>query len=177
MCCLLTYRTQKMKFSIQDFFSNCDQIRSKLRIWSHLLTKSLVLSKSLVHCKMVQKSGFCYDRRNKKMQVCQQFLVDLVPAVCNFVINETLTYVFYWEFCQLFSVCNFIKNKTPARVFLRVSRNFSDCKLKTLKTRPRHILKILKNFSEQLFGEHLRRVASTDVIIARFSCKIYCSLK
>ena len=90
---MLTYRTQKMKFSIQDFFSNCDQIRSKLRIWSHLLKKSLVLSKSIVHCKMVQKSGFCYDRRNEKMQVYQQFLVDLVPAVCNFVINETLTCV------------------------------------------------------------------------------------
>ena len=53
----------------------------------------LVLSKSLVHCKMVQKSGFCYNRRNKKMQVYQQFLVDLAPAVCNFVINETLTCV------------------------------------------------------------------------------------
>ena len=42
---------------------------------------------------MVQKSGFCYDRRNEKMQVYQQFLVDLVPAVRNFVINETLTCV------------------------------------------------------------------------------------
>ena len=28
---------QKMKFSIKDFFSKCDQIRRKLRIWSHLL--------------------------------------------------------------------------------------------------------------------------------------------
>ena len=28
---------QKMKFSIKDFFSKCDQIRSFLRIWSHLL--------------------------------------------------------------------------------------------------------------------------------------------
>ena len=25
---------QKMKFSIKDFFSKCDQIRRKLRIWS-----------------------------------------------------------------------------------------------------------------------------------------------
>ena len=32
--------TQKMKFSIKDFFSKCDQIRRKLRIWSHLLKKS-----------------------------------------------------------------------------------------------------------------------------------------
>ena len=31
-----------MKFSIKDFFSKWDQIRSKLRIWSHLLQKSLM---------------------------------------------------------------------------------------------------------------------------------------
>ena len=29
-------------FSINDFFSKCDQIRSFLRIWSHLLRKSLM---------------------------------------------------------------------------------------------------------------------------------------
>ena len=33
---------QKMKFSIKDFFTKCDQIHSFLRIWSHLLKKSLV---------------------------------------------------------------------------------------------------------------------------------------
>ena len=33
---------QKMKFSIKNFFSKCDQIRGKLRIWSHLLRKSLM---------------------------------------------------------------------------------------------------------------------------------------
>ena len=33
---------QKMKFPIEDFFSKCDQIRSFLRIWSHLLKKSLM---------------------------------------------------------------------------------------------------------------------------------------
>ena len=33
---------QKKKFSIKDFFSKCDQIRRKLRIWSHLLWKSLM---------------------------------------------------------------------------------------------------------------------------------------
>ena len=31
----------KMNFSIKDFFSKCDQISSFLRIWSHLLKKSL----------------------------------------------------------------------------------------------------------------------------------------
>ena len=31
-----------MKFSIKDFSSKCDEIRSFLRIWSHLLKKSLM---------------------------------------------------------------------------------------------------------------------------------------
>ena len=31
-----------MKFSIKDFFSKCDQIRSFLRVWSHLLKESLL---------------------------------------------------------------------------------------------------------------------------------------
>ena len=39
---------QKMKLSITDFFSKCDQIRSFLRIWSHLLKKSLM--KNFIFC-------------------------------------------------------------------------------------------------------------------------------
>ena len=35
---------QKNKFSIKDFFSNCDQTRSSLRIWLHLLKKSTMES-------------------------------------------------------------------------------------------------------------------------------------
>ena len=37
-----THTAQKRKFPIKDFFSKCDQIRRKLRIWSHLLKKSLM---------------------------------------------------------------------------------------------------------------------------------------
>ena len=37
-----TFTAQKMKFSIKDFFSKCDLIRSYLRIWSHLLNKFLM---------------------------------------------------------------------------------------------------------------------------------------
>ena len=33
---------QKIKFSIKDFFSKCDQIRKKLQFWLHLLNRSLV---------------------------------------------------------------------------------------------------------------------------------------
>ena len=34
--------TKIMKFSMKDFFGKCDQIRSFLRIWSHLPKKSLM---------------------------------------------------------------------------------------------------------------------------------------
>ena len=33
---------KKLKFSIKDFFSKCDLIHRKLRIWSHLRKKSLM---------------------------------------------------------------------------------------------------------------------------------------
>ena len=33
---------RKMRFTIKDFFSKCGEIRSFLRIWSHLLKTSLV---------------------------------------------------------------------------------------------------------------------------------------
>ena len=36
------YAAQKMKFSIKDFFSKCDQIPRKLGIWSHLPKKPLM---------------------------------------------------------------------------------------------------------------------------------------
>ena len=38
----LALTAQTMTFSIKDFFSKCDQMRRKLRIWSHLLKKFLM---------------------------------------------------------------------------------------------------------------------------------------
>ena len=42
------HTTQKRTSSIKDFFNKCDQIRRKLRIWSHLLKKSLM--KNFIFC-------------------------------------------------------------------------------------------------------------------------------
>ena len=36
------HTAQKIKYSIKDSYSECDQIRSLLRIWSHLLKKSVM---------------------------------------------------------------------------------------------------------------------------------------
>ena len=54
----VTITAQKIKFFITDFFSKCDQICSFLRMWSHLLKKS-VMEKfifCLVYCDILQKS-------------------------------------------------------------------------------------------------------------------------
>ena len=45
---------QKMKLFITDFFSKCDQIQRKLRIWSHLLKNSAV--KNFIFCAVLAKS-------------------------------------------------------------------------------------------------------------------------
>ena len=48
-----------MKFSIMGFFSKCDQIRSFLRIWSHLLLKSL--TRNFIFCAvMVLNTSLSY---------------------------------------------------------------------------------------------------------------------
>ena len=41
-CNSLLHTAQRMEFSIKDFFSKCDQICRKLRIWLHLLKKPLM---------------------------------------------------------------------------------------------------------------------------------------
>ena len=41
--------TTKKHFAIWDFFSKCDQIRSFMWIWSHLLKKYLM--KNFIFCK------------------------------------------------------------------------------------------------------------------------------
>ena len=47
---MIGHATQKMKFSIKDFFSKCDQILRKLQILSHLLKKSLL--KNFIFCEV-----------------------------------------------------------------------------------------------------------------------------
>ena len=52
--------TQKMKFSIKNFFSKCHQTHRKLRIWSHLLKKSLMENFIFVQCGLIRGLRHCY---------------------------------------------------------------------------------------------------------------------
>ena len=67
------YTTQKMKFSIKDFFSQCGQIHSFLRIRSHLLKKSLM--ENFIFCAVKVKQmikEMIYSPQKYKLQ--QQLL-------------------------------------------------------------------------------------------------------
>ena len=51
----LLFKPHKMKFSTNDFFCKCGQICGFLRIWSHLLKKSLL--ENFIFCAVYCKNG------------------------------------------------------------------------------------------------------------------------
>ena len=77
--CLGVTTEQKMKFSIKDFFSKCDQIHGFVRIWSNLLKKFLMES-------------FIF---------CAVDYTDLIGVLCNLrsFEKETLNYPFWAHTC------------------------------------------------------------------------------
>ena len=73
---------QKMKFSIKDFFSKCDQIRRKLRIWSHLLKKSLMEMESFIFCSVKPVTN-SWDSKGCPYHTCNTLItnIDCVKSV------------------------------------------------------------------------------------------------
>ena len=59
------HTAQKMKFSIKDFFSKCDQICRKLRIWSDLLRKSLM--ENFIFCAVSFYGYFLFIKSSKQI--------------------------------------------------------------------------------------------------------------
>ena len=55
-----------MKFSMEDFFSKCDQNRRKLRIWSHLLKKFFL--ENFIFLSSDASDIFIYGMRNSQKQ-------------------------------------------------------------------------------------------------------------
>ena len=56
-CLWESFKHKKIKISIKDFFSKCDEIHSFLRIGSHLLKKSLMETSFFVQCFVWKKVG------------------------------------------------------------------------------------------------------------------------
>ena len=68
-----------MKFSIKDFSSICDQIRRLLRIWSHILEKSLI--ENFIFCVAVKPK----DSLKFKLYKCLDYM-QMARGKCCFVI-------------------------------------------------------------------------------------------
>ena len=74
----LNNTAQKLKFFIKDFLSKCDQIRSILRIWSHLLKKSLT-------------DNFIFyatHKENRRLKIEVATKMDDCFAICQYKIYE-----------------------------------------------------------------------------------------
>ena len=74
---ILKNTAQKLKFSIMDFFSKCDKIRRKLRIWSHLMKKSL--QRNFIFCAVkveIEKIYNIYLLQSFNRR-CNRYLADI----------------------------------------------------------------------------------------------------
>ena len=71
---------QKTNFSIKEFFSKCEQICRKLRIWSHLLKKSLMenLMESLILIKLRTFSSATLLERDSHIGVSAKQYLGLI---------------------------------------------------------------------------------------------------
>ena len=84
----LVITTQKMKFSITDFFSKCDQIRSFLRSWSCLSKKSLM--ENFIFCAVNSKR---YSR----------YFADHIKKDH---IKSTVKHLWYFHLKSILKICN-----------------------------------------------------------------------
>ena len=73
-----------MKFSIKDFFSKCDQIRSKMRIWSHLLKKSLM--ENFIFCAVLLISFYLWFSLLRKKNLIE--LHESHPGIVNSMLER-----------------------------------------------------------------------------------------
>ena len=81
----LQYTAQKMKFSIKNFFSNCNQICNFLRIWSHLLKKSLM--QNFIFCAVILpvKQSYFYLVFGISCQFPKRYVLNKVPQISDLI--------------------------------------------------------------------------------------------
>ena len=78
MKCKAVVTAQKMKVTIKDFFSKCDQIHRFLRIWSYVLKKSLM--ENFIFCTLyISKiAPFSQSLLIKKFQINLHFFLAVI---------------------------------------------------------------------------------------------------
>ena len=114
------HTAQKIKFSIKDFFSKCDQIRGFLRIWSYLLKKSL--TENFIFCEVafckLRCLRFCVSSDKWKTTVAMILLAIwdtfLCKSNCNFN-SCKFSYKLYLSF-----ICSFLMNHEQESHFKKI---------------------------------------------------------
>ena len=86
-----------MKFSIEDFFSKCDQIRKKLRIWSHLLKKFCM--ENFIFCEVWPIRRYIISVFRRLKNNTQTVIVS------NHSYHQDINHLLYWFY---FSIRNFL---------------------------------------------------------------------
>ena len=82
-----------MKFSIKDLFNKCDQIHSFLRIWSHLLKKSLM--ENFIFCSALLTAS---ESSNLAVELFARYTIIIIHVSCEFLLYGALffaTHCFY----------------------------------------------------------------------------------
>ena len=80
------FLSQKMKSSICDFFNKCDQIRRKLKIWSHLLKESL-MGKPPLLC-IVLEVGYIILTKRFHDPLAYSFKSPLLWSLMNYILHN-----------------------------------------------------------------------------------------
>ena len=99
-----------MKFSIKGFFSKCGQIRTKLRIQSHLLKKSLI--ENFIFCAVRgRKGGGCTFKLSSAQELFvirvrdndkgylikdRSLFVDVIFIIINFKTSKYFSILSFW---------------------------------------------------------------------------------
>ena len=108
---LMRDAAQKVKFSIKDFFSKCDQIRTKLRIWSHSLKKSLM--ENFIFCAVRT-----FYSSIQWTHIFMEFHIKFVACFhCNIWQNFSKTKLLFFVSSDWFSACAEPTNKLPQSIF------------------------------------------------------------
>ena len=97
---------KKMKFSIKDFFSKCDQIRSFLRIWSHVLKKCLMENFIFYAvCSVYRKKQYYFWLFAFWSKIRSCWLHQTIVTF-HFVITDTTCNVCHTWYWLLITLCN-----------------------------------------------------------------------
>ena len=88
--------TQKLKFSIKDFFGKCDQIRKSPRIWSYLPKKSLIGNVIFLQCMCSNIQWHFYEDFSRFLNIKSKLVLQ------SFIFPEPwegLSHIYSEEFC------------------------------------------------------------------------------